>query len=97
MELPEGCVARRVRAGGANDGAEEVEADIWFEDWTRDGALMEDARHVAKYDQTIALLWFEEDDVPPPREGKREREKEEYGLGELDGVLPWPGSKKRRR
>jgi Zn-dependent peptidase ImmA (M78 family) len=97
MELPEGSLARRVRGGAANDGAEEVEADIWFEDWTRGDALMEDARHVAKYDQTIVLLWFEDDNVPPPREGRREREVDEFGLAELDGVLPWPGGKKRRR
>jgi hypothetical protein len=97
MELPEGSLARRVRGGAANDGAEEVEADIWFEDWTRGGALMEDARHVAKYDQTIALLWFEDDNVPPPRDGRREREVDEFGLAELDGVLPWLGRKNRRR
>jgi IrrE N-terminal-like domain len=97
MELPTGSVANRRRGGAANDGAEEVEANIWFEDWTRDGALMEDARHSGRLDQTVALLWFEEDSVPPPREGKREREVEEYGLVELDGVLPWPGTKKRKR
>jgi hypothetical protein len=97
IELPAGSVANRRRGGAANDGAEEVEADIWFEDWMRDGALMEDARHSRQLDQTVALLWFEREDIPPPREGRREHEVEEFGLAELDGVLPWPGAKKRRR
>jgi Zn-dependent peptidase ImmA (M78 family) len=96
MDLPAGSVCERRRAGDAGSGPEQVEADMWFEDWDRDGLLLEDARHLTQWDQTIALLWFEDDDVPPARADRRQREEEEFGLAELDGVLPWPGKKKRR-
>jgi Zn-dependent peptidase ImmA (M78 family) len=95
-DLPDESAAKRRREGDASEGPEEVDPEVWFDDWGREGTLYEDARHVAKYDQTIALLWFEEEDVPPVRERRREREEEESGLSELDGVLPWPGSRKRR-
>jgi hypothetical protein len=96
MDLPTGSVSERRRAGEAGTGPEDVEADIWFEDWDREGSLLEDARHLAQWNQTIALLWFEDDGVPPQRVERHKREEEEYGLAELDGVLPWPGKKRRR-
>ncbi len=95
-DLPAGSVSERRRAGEAGTGPEDVEADIWFEDWDREGSLVEDARHLAQWDQTIALLCFEDDDLPPQRTERHKREEEEYGLAELDGVLPWPGKKRRR-
>jgi Zn-dependent peptidase ImmA (M78 family) len=96
MDLPAGSVSERLRAGEAGTGPEEVAADIWFEDWDPESLLLEDARHLVQWDQTIALLWFEEDDVPPRRVEPQKREEEEYGLAELDGVLPWPKKKRRR-
>ena len=96
MDLPAASLAGRRRCGAPDDGAEEVPADIWFEDWSREGVLIEDARHNSRWDQTIALLWFEDDDVPPPRDERRQREIDEFGLAELDGVLPWPGKRRRR-
>lgn len=95
-ELPQGSASHRRRAGEPEAAAEDVEADIWFEDWDRGGLLYEDARHLTQWDQTIALLWFEDEDVPPPRVERRKWEEEEQGLAELDGILPWPGKKKRR-
>jgi hypothetical protein len=94
MDLPDESVSKRRRAGEAGAGPEEVEANIWFENWDREGSLLEDARHLARWDQTIALLWFE--DVPPIRTERRQHEEEEQGLAELDGVLPWPGKRRRR-
>lgn len=96
MQLPMGSLSQRLRAGEAARGPEAVEPDIWFEDWERDGSLLEDARHLPQWDQTIALLWFEDDDAPPKRSERQKREEEEYGLAELDGILPWPGKKRRR-
>ena len=96
MALPKGSVAERVRAGGMYDGPEEIDADIWFSDWDRGGVLLEDARHLRSWDQTVALLWFEDEEVPLPKMDRREREEEEFGLAELDGILPWPGKKRRR-
>ena len=56
MDLPAGSVSERRRAGEAGAGPEDVEADKWFEDWDREGSLLEDARYLAQWDQTIALL-----------------------------------------
>lgn len=96
-DLPDGSASKRRRDGHAGSGPEEVDPDIWFENWDREGTLCEDARHVEKYDQTIALLWFDEEDLPLAREERAQRQEREFGLAELDGVLPWPGRKKRRR
>lgn len=93
--LPRGSVSERVRAGGTCDGPEETEADVWFSAWDRGGVLLEDVRHLKQWDQTLTLLWFEDEEIPPPKRGNYE-EKEDLGLAELDGVLPWPGKKRRK-
>lgn len=94
--LPSGSVSERLCAGGTCDGPEEIEADVWFSDWTRGGSLLEDARYSKRWDQSIALLWFEDEEVPNSTQDRRQREEEQFGLAELDGVLPWPGKKRRR-
>jgi hypothetical protein len=94
--LPDGSVAARRRGGIACGSPEEIEADVWFSDWTRGGSLLEDARHLKQWDQTVALIWFEDAEVPSETLDRRLREEEETGLAELDGILPWPGKKRRR-
>lgn len=95
--LPAGSVCARLCAGGMCSGPEETPADLWFSDWERGGTLLEDARHLAQWDQTIALLWFDDAEVPDAQlENRREREVEDQGLAELDGILPWPGKRRRR-
>jgi hypothetical protein len=94
--VPAGTYSARVRAGENPTGPEEAAPDEWFEDWERDGALYEDVLHLDQWDQTLTLLWFEDDDIPPPRLERKEWEEQLYGLRELDGTLPWPGRKKRR-
>jgi hypothetical protein len=94
--LPEGSVAARRRAGIACDTPEEIEADVWFNDWARGGTLLEDARHLKQWDQTVALIWFEDEELPSETRDHRQREEEETGLAELDGILPWPGKKRRK-
>jgi hypothetical protein len=96
LPLPKGSVCERLRAGGTCDGPEEIDADIWFSNWERGGVLLEDARHLARLDQTVALIWFADEEVPEPTRGPRDREEEEFGLAELDGILPWPGKKRRK-
>ena len=96
MPLPTGSVAERLRSGAVSDGPEEIEADIWFNDWNRGGSLLEDARHLERWDQTVALLWFEDDEMLPPQIDPQDREEQEFGLAELDGILPWPGKSRRR-
>jgi hypothetical protein len=93
--LPRGSISERVRAGESCDRAEEIAADMWLADWKRGGDLLEQARHLAKWDQTLTLLWFEDEEAPAPRPASREEE-DESGLKELDGQLSWPGKKRRR-
>jgi hypothetical protein len=95
--LPSGSLSARARAGEGGDGdAKEIAADLWFTDWDRGGVLREEARHLRQWDQTLTLLWFEDEEVPSPKREDRE-ETENLGLEELDGTLPWPGKSRRRR
>jgi hypothetical protein len=50
--------------GGQHIG--EVAADMWFTDWRRGGVLMEESRYLSKWDQSLTLLWFDDDEVPQP-------------------------------
>jgi IrrE N-terminal-like domain len=103
VDLPRGSLSARAREG-VMSARGEIDADLWFSDWERGGVLLEETRHLAQWDQTLTLLWFGSEEVPPlkrydrDREGGREpRENEEDELlEELDGHLRWP-SKKRRR
>jgi hypothetical protein len=96
MALPDGSVSARVCAGINCNGAEETEAEVWFTDWSRGGVLLEEARYLKKWDQTLTLLWFEDEEVPAEKQESGQRETEEFGLAELDGNLPWPGKKRRK-
>lgn len=96
MPLPTDSLSARVRAGGHYNGPEEAGPDDWFADWERDGSLWEDVRHLDQWDQTLTLLWFDDDNLPPPPAERKRWEEETQGLRELDGVLPWPGKRKRR-
>lgn len=95
-QLPANTYSARVRAGERPTGPEEAEPDEWFEDWDRDGSFYEDAIHLDAWDQTLTLLWFEDEDVPVQRHDHKQWEEKTYGLRELDGELSWPGKKKRR-
>ena len=96
VELPTGSLASRLRGSSSVDGPIEVSAAEWFDDWRRSGVLVEDARHFARWDQTLALLWFE-DDRMPSASGLDDDDDEDPLLKPLDGVLPWPGKSRRRR
>jgi uncharacterized protein DUF955 len=100
IEMPQGSISAKLRGGTPCDSQEEIEADEWFQSWERGGTLLEEARHLDRWDQTLTLLWFEDEEVPPPkRRGDRDSqvgEDEDVLLKELDGVLPWPGKKRRR-
>ena len=103
LDLPDGCLSKRVRAGASCDGPEEVDAEIWFSDWERGGSLMEEARHLTLWDQTITLLWFKDGKIPAQKfrdehgDIQEEEEDEDDGLlKELDGNLRWPGKRRRR-
>ena len=94
--LPAESLSARVRGGEKNDGPQEIDADTWLANWQGGGMLMEDVRHLAAYDQALTLIWFEDGEgatSAPDRLLTFERD----GLNELNGELPWPGGKKRRR
>lgn len=93
--LPSESMATRLRDGGRGGEPEEMEADVWLSNWSRGGILVEDSRHLAAWDQTLSLIWFE-DEAVRPEAPERRLTYERDGLSELDGVLPWPGGKKRR-
>lgn len=96
-DLPRNSLSARVRAGETCDDADEVDADLWFENWQRGGALLEEARHLSQWDQTLTLLWFKDEEVPPARDtARRDDDEDNERLRELDGVLPWPGKKRRK-
>lgn len=92
--VPDGSRTAKVRGGERCDEPDEI--DVWFENWQRGGTLLEEARHSKKWDQTLTLLWFEDEEVPvvrsPAASGDEERDQR---LSELDGILPWPGKRRR--
>jgi hypothetical protein len=95
--LPQSSVSAKLRGGETSDGSDEIEADLWFENWQRGGTLREEARHLSKWDQTLTLLWFEDEEVPALRTNtERNDDEDDDLLRELDGNLPWPGKKRRK-
>ena len=97
--IPAGSVAHRLRAAGKNDVAVgEVAQDLWFDDWEEGLDLWEMSRHYHRFDTTVSLLWFLEEDLPEvatDRFGTRVVD-DDGGLPELTGELPWPGKGRRR-
>ena len=94
--LPADSASARARAGERPSGPEVAAPEQWFDNWDRDGTLYEDTLHLGQWDQTLSLLWFDDEGLsPPPLEPKRWDE-QSSGLRELDGILPWPGRSKRR-
>ena len=89
--VPAGSYSARTRAGEIPTGPEEAAPEEWFEDWERDRTLYEDVLHLDRWDQTLTLLWFENDNIPLPRPERQQWEERSYGLLELDGTLPGAG------
>ena len=96
--IPEGSVAYRLRASGLSQiEIDEVAQDLWFENRGEALDLWEMARHYHRFDTTVSLLWFPEDDL---RQAELDRlgtrVVDDGGLAELTGELPWPGRRKQR-
>lgn len=106
VPLPEGSLSSKLRAGQVCREPEQVDADVWLSDWERGGVLLEEARHLARWDQTLTLLWFEDGEVPSAKRNRwseRDEDAKSRGGGEedellqeLDGNLRWPGKRRRR-
>jgi Zn-dependent peptidase ImmA (M78 family) len=95
ISLPAESMAAQLRNGATVQAPEELNADSWLNDWTNGGMLVEDSRFLSSWDQTLSLIWFEDEDI---RTGGPDHRLtyEHDGLAELDGVLPWPGKSRRR-
>lgn len=81
-------------AGNSLVETKEVAQDIWFDNWDSGLDLWEMSRHYHRFDTTVSLLWFSEEDLPEvevDRFGKRVID--DGDLTELTGELPWPGKK----
>ena len=65
MEVPPETLSAGLRAGGMETAPDKVAADVWFSDWRRGGMVLEQARFLKPWDQTLTLLWFEDEEVPP--------------------------------
>lgn len=97
LPLPASSLAAHLRRGADLDGPIEVPAADWLDDWKRGGLVLEDARHHAQWDQTLSLICFDDDQIPVSADSEHQDEdEEEPALRELDGVLPWPGRRRRR-
>jgi Zn-dependent peptidase ImmA (M78 family) len=57
IDLPTRSVSARARAGDVPQ-RQEIDAADWFSNWENGGVLLEEARHLAQWDQTLTLLWF---------------------------------------
>lgn len=101
LDLPAGSLSKKVREGTSTESHDTVDADIWFNEWERGGSLFEEVRHLAQWDQTLTLLWFEDGEVPgrkvrDERGHIYEEENEDDSLlKELDGQLRWPTKRRR--
>lgn len=94
QRVSELSMAGRLIRSEVIEGPLEVSADEWFDDWSRGGTVLEDAKHFPRWNQTLALLWFEDEDGPSA-EADNEEGDEEQLLRPLDGILPWPGRRRR--
>lgn len=95
--IPEGAVVHQLIRDRQRSGTSDVSQDIWFQDWPRGYDLIELAKHYPEYDESFALLWFEEDcgpQEPVNTFASRPRE-DDGGLKELDAILEF--SKRTRR
>lgn len=97
--IPTNSVAHRLRSERSGlVEINEVAQDVWFEEWEKGLDLWEMSRHHTRFDTTLSLLWFQEEDLPKievDRFGSRVID--DGGLAELSGELPWPGNKRRKR
>jgi hypothetical protein len=97
LAVPEFSLAGHLRRGSTIQGPVEIPAADWFDDWKRGGSVLEDARYLQRWDHTLSLLSFEDDEPPRPSSTEDAEHEQEPALRELDGVLPWPDKSRRRK
>ncbi len=58
VEIPPETISAALRKGGTQTGPQEIAADVWFSDWRWGGMVLEEARYLKSWDQTLTLLWL---------------------------------------
>ena len=99
IQIPAASITGQSLASGQSTGSGVVAAHTWTNaDRFSDVDLHEEARIAGTWNQALTLLWPEDGDMPDQRDLPRnsESEDEEPLLKELDGILPWPGRRRRR-
>ncbi|MFC5606085.1 ImmA/IrrE family metallo-endopeptidase [Variovorax soli] len=98
--IPPGSVASRLVNDGEWSGEDFcISQDVWFRDWPKGFDLIELAKHYPSFDETFALIWFEQDsgpDEPVKNWGGTPIQEDGDSLRELDGVLSFNKKTKRR-
>lgn len=94
--IPTTSVTARVCAGERCNGPEEIDPDVWFTDWNSGGTLFEEAKYFPRWQQSLTLLWGDEEEIEVRRSPQASRQPTDFEYRELDGNLPWPGRKKRK-
>jgi Zn-dependent peptidase ImmA (M78 family) len=99
IAVPAGSVSGRCLAGPHASATGIIPAYLWTSsDEFVDMDLSEEVRVMRTWNQALTLLWLDAgDDVDLKKDRTPvERDENEPLLRELDGILPWPGGKKRR-
>lgn len=96
--IPYGSVAYELRESGTNGiRTSEICQDIWFDNGDSELFIEELSRHYDRFDTTVSLIWFNEDNTPAAEPNRfNQKVEEDPLLEELTGELPWPGKKKKK-
>lgn len=99
IAVPATSITGQCLKSAAASQAGIVPAYLWTSrDEFADVDINEEACVLRPWNQALTLISIEDGDAPDDRRPDRafERDEDEPLLRELDGVLPWPGGKKRR-
>ena len=98
--IPPGSIAHRLRGERtrATDMG-QVAQDVWFENCDSGYDVWEMSRHYGDFDETIALLWCSEDELPRGEVDRFNRriDEDDGGIEELTGEITWEKNGPRRK
>jgi hypothetical protein len=99
IAVPAASITGRLLQTGKASASGIVPAHLWTSrDEYVDIDLAEEVRVTSSWNQALTLLWLDSGDAPDMQRSRPSpgRDEEEPLLKELDGVLPWPGRKRKR-